>query len=94
MLQIDLFQYPFRAGAKEESTSRDAARKIERSGRAEALRQRVLFALRCPATNKELVKRLGEDINSIRPRTTELKQQGLVEATGERRGGEHEWICI
>jgi hypothetical protein len=88
----DLLSYPYRAGAREETTSRAAAHKIERSGRAEALRQRVLFCLRRPATAKEVAALMGEDINSIRPRLTELKQRNLIEWTGVERNGEH--VCI
>lgn len=38
-----------------------------------------------PQTAEELVKRLGyRDMNSVRPRLTELKDLGLVRTTGKR----------
>lgn len=38
-----------------------------------------------PQTADELMERLGfDDPNNVRPRLTELKQAGLIEATGRR----------
>lgn len=92
--ELPLFSYPRSAGFKTEGTSKDAALKIERTGRAEALRTRVLFALKYPATSKELAEMLGETILSIRPRLSELKNRNLIAATGIRRHSENEWISI
>jgi predicted transcriptional regulator len=47
-----------------------------------------------PCTPKELAQRMGWDKTSVRPRLTELKDMGKVEATGDRRDGEHEFIAI
>ena len=82
----DLFTYPHAAGAKEETTSREAAKAIERSGRAATLRERVLLCLQQgDMTADEVADRLLETAFSIRPRITELRQTGMIERTGERR---------
>jgi len=54
-----------------------------------ALRRRVLDAWRAhgPCTTRELAARIGLDILTVRPRTTELVQLGLVECTGSQRDG-------
>lgn len=84
--------YPFIASWKEPTTSRDAAIAIEASGTAQRLRKRILDALREPQTAKEVAALIGVDINSARPRITELKEQNLVRATGDRRNGQHVWV--
>jgi len=89
--QPDLWtRYPRRAGFKEGTTSRDAALRIERRGRAAALRAAVLgaFELGWSGTADELAYRLGESVLSIRPRVTELHKQGKLEPTGERHRNE------
>lgn len=86
-----LDRYPLKAGAKEPTTSLDAAIRIERSGRAEALRHACLRELAFPHTAKEVAEILGEDKCSVRPRIAELKARGLVVATGLRRKGEFVW---
>lgn len=76
--------YPYAAGYKELTTSKDAAEAIEQSGRAEYLRQKILFLLRKPMTPKEVAALLNEEITSVRPRITELKQQLKIEEAGRR----------
>lgn len=78
--------YPDRAGYRENTTSRDAAKKAD--GRAGALRSRILeLLMRHPAglTSDETATMLGETVLSVRPRFSELRQLGHVERTGERR---------
>ncbi len=41
------------------------------------------------STPIELAARMGWDKTSVRPRISELRDMGLVVATGERRHGEH-----
>lgn len=78
--------YPHVAGAKEQTTSRDAAEGIERSGRAATLRQRVLRCFELGAmTADEVANWLSESAFSVRPRVTELLKTGMIERTGERR---------
>ena len=94
MSQLDLLdwidRYPFVAGAKSGSTSRQAADRIEASGRAENLRQQCLKALQCGGmTGKELAAELGVEVTSCRPRLSELKARGLIEESGLRRNGQH-----
>ena len=48
-------------------------------------RRRVLEALEIPSTNMEIAMRLGQSINTITPRTLELRHSGLVESAGKRR---------
>ena len=90
----DLFSFPFSAGYKENSTSRDAAIKIEANGKAEALRKRVYDALRFPMTVKELSAQMNVDLNSVRPRCSELFKRGMIRKTGERRLGQHVWRAV
>ena len=80
-------QYPLFAGFKEPTTSRDAAQKIEASGRATTLRERVVefFAAGRTGTADEVALWLDESPLSIRPRVTELYLLRLIERTGERR---------
>ena len=81
-------RYPDRAGFKESGTSRDAANAIEGSGRAANLRIAVLgFYARQSGTADECAEALGESILSIRPRCSELFNQGKLYKTGERRNG-------
>jgi predicted ArsR family transcriptional regulator len=99
MTQADLFSYPYTAGYKEPTTSRENAERIEKSGKAETLRQRVLSCFQASgaiATADEIAAFLGEHILAIRPRLSELRAKGLIEPTGERRqsscgGTAHVW---
>jgi predicted transcriptional regulator len=86
------------AGYKELTTSKSAAEAIERSGRAWALRKKVIevFNTGKTGTADEIAEILGESILSIRPRCSELYALGLIEQTGIRRpssGGKmsHVW---
>lgn len=100
-MQLDLLdyqprQYPLTAGFKEETTSKDAANAIEESGRAELLRVRCYDAIKTSIfglTAKECASFLAEDINSVRPRLTELKERGLLQFSGLRRDKQHVW-CV
>lgn len=91
-----LDRYPHQAGFRVRGTSEEAARKLNHSGKAEVDRQRVLFALRRPMTAKETAAALGMDINSVRPRISELKNRAvpLVEETGERRNGQNVYRAV
>lgn len=91
---IERSKYPTIAGYKRTGTSQDAANTIESSGRAQLLRNRVLYALRRAQTAKEVAELLGEEITSIRPRLTELKARNLIEETGERSKGQNIYIAI
>jgi predicted ArsR family transcriptional regulator len=87
----DLFRwsasYPERAGYREPSTSREAARAIEATGRAATLRADVLayFKAGRQATADEVAEALHESVLSIRPRVAELKASGQIVETGLRR---------
>lgn len=91
--------YPEIAGFKEQTTSRDAAAGIERSGRAETLRRKVLDLMErgFRGTSEDISEALGEQFLAIRPRISELKAQSLLVQTGERRqmktgGVGHVWM--
>ena len=86
-MTYDLWSYPNRAGAKERTTSLEAAHRIEAKGRARTLRKMVLewFSYDHESTADEVAEQLGEDILAIRPRVTELHKQGWLEHTGQRR---------
>lgn len=91
-------RYPDEAGFKEGSTSQENAERIEASGRASTLRQRVLFFFQQGgrATADELAGIMREPFLAIRPRLSELRTKGLIEPTGERRraaggGVAHVW---
>jgi predicted ArsR family transcriptional regulator len=79
--------YPEIAGAKTGTTSRDAAEKIEASGRAHTLREEVRFAFQCgyEGTADELARQLAEHPLAIRPRVSELHKKGYIEKTGRTR---------
>ena len=82
--QLDL--YPERAGFQDADTSKKAADDIEKTGRAAVLRKKVLALYEQGTfTADECAELLNEDILSIRPRVTELKEQGKLEDTGLRR---------
>ena len=91
MIQRSLFdmgQYPDVAGSKERGgTSQEAAKAIEASGDAAHLRTLVLATLkRCgPLTADEIASRLRESVLAIRPRCSELVNQGKVRKTDKRR---------
>jgi hypothetical protein len=92
MTNLELFEpgaiYPERAGHKERGgTSQAAAEAIEAEGRGETLRSRVLayYTAGASATPDMVALVLGESILAIRPRCSELRAQGLLELTGERR---------
>lgn len=91
-----LFDYqPVHAGWKEPTTSRDAAIKIEQTGRAELLRRRCFEAIKSSngLTAKEVSSLLEEDINNTRPRISELYQKlHLIDRSGQRRNNQHVWI--
>jgi predicted ArsR family transcriptional regulator len=90
---MDLFawkpNYPYTAGFKEHSTSKDAAETIEASGRATTLRDRVqaFFDAGHQATADEVAGILKEPFRAVQPRLSELRAKGLIVPTGERRKG-------
>ena len=79
--------YPHHAGAKEHTTSLDAAIGIESTGRAETLRLEALrlFQNGFVGTADELAHTMGEMPWNVRPRCSELHVRGLIEKTGARR---------
>lgn len=76
--------YPMAAGFKTGGTSAEAAKKIH-AARLQRAALRVLQTHPSGMTADEIASELGESILSIRPRVSELKRQGLVEKTRERR---------
>jgi hypothetical protein len=103
MTQLDLLdriaQYPSTAGFKEDSTSRIAASRMDKSPFKEWSHRAICELLATgPMTVKEAVADLlllhpvemqGRDLNSIRPRFSELKALCRITESGERRAGQH-----
>lgn len=76
--------YPDSPGWKAEGTSRQAAESM--APRAAGLRDRVLCAIVAqPCTADEAAEIIGETVLSTRPRTSELRDLGLIVDTGIRR---------
>src|SRR5262245_24323536 len=103
--QPDLFTtnpYGGHPGHRSVDTSRDAARAIQKVGRDNALRIRVLEILANSPTGltpDDVASRLGENILSIRPRFSELSRHTppLISRTTLRRptslgGDAYAWI--
>lgn len=98
---VGILDYPNHAGAKEQATSMENAERIEKTGRAESLRDRVrkLFAIGVELTADEIAQTLGEPYIAIRPRLSELRTLGLIEPNGTRRpssngGTSHVWRWV
>lgn len=87
--QLSLLDYPLQAGFKENTTSRENAERIEATGRAQTLRERVLafFNSGNQATADEVAVILKQQFRAIQPRLSELRARGQIEPTGERRVG-------
>lgn len=86
----DLFsirpRYPQAPGFKEATTSRDAAEKIGATvneRRAAVLRE--IASAPNGLTADEVASRLGLSVLAVRPRVSELKADGKIVPTGERR---------
>lgn len=78
--------YPESPGwkATDTETSRQAATAMRTS--AKTLRERCLVALgRCPMTADEVAAAVEASVLAVRPRVSELKVLGRVEATTRRR---------
>lgn len=82
--------YPHAPGFKEQTTSRDAARKI--SPRAPTLREQVYATLRnvWPAglTADEVALRIGRREFSVRPRLSELRNVGDIHPATRNSAGD------
>ena len=80
-------KYPLTAGYKENSTSKEAAEKID--SRSTNLRTECLKIIKRKgnygATPEEVAEILSESILSIRPRFTELKLLQYIIDSGDRR---------
>jgi predicted Rossmann fold nucleotide-binding protein DprA/Smf involved in DNA uptake len=76
--------YPKTPGFKERGgASEEAAASVSNP---HALRHNVYALIkREPLTADEVARRLGKPILSIRPRLSELRAEGKIEATGKRR---------
>lgn len=74
-------KYPNAAGFSERTTSEQAAIKIERSGRAQTVRERVLelFKSDFRGTTQQVADRLNVPYVTVQPRISELQAQGEIE---------------
>jgi hypothetical protein len=76
--------YPDQPGYKISGTSQEVAQAMQ--GKAPILSAKVLQVLQCyELTTDECADVLNESVLSIRPRFSELQQQGRIEKTNERR---------
>ena len=83
--------YPHHAGFTEPTTSKNAAVAIERAGRAETLRRKIveLFGTGFIGSSEHVAHVMKDDYVSVQPRISELKSQGIVEPTGETVKGRY-----
>lgn len=83
MTEPDLFEYPYSPGYRQTDTSYAAAQTVD----AKTLQKLVVGALAQygPMTADETAAKLVTSILSIRPRLSELKLDGRVVDTGQRR---------
>jgi len=95
--EFDFDRYPYKAGHRNVKTSISAADDINKN--LSRLQKTVLLELEKVfpkgLTGSELANRLGKNLLTIRPRTTELKLQGLIldtEETRKNEGGKPEII--
>jgi hypothetical protein len=110
MSQLDLLdyinrpRYPSASGFKQDTTSKAAAARMDRSSwKAWAHKAILDYLALCPSTVKETLAELaiscpdkmsGRDINSLRPRFSELKTMGRIIESGDRRNHEAVWILV
>ncbi len=80
-------KYPRRAGYKEQTTSKEAALRIDAKGRERRLRAAVLawYQRGNTGTADEVAAALNESPLSVRPRVAQLHKLHQLEPTGERR---------
>ena len=73
-------KYPDAAGYKEEHTSKEAAERIEATGRAASIREALLdqFKLGWTGTCFDAAEIFGVPYHSIQPRFSELFAQGKI----------------
>ena len=89
MQQLDIFLdcYPYRPGYRDHFTSKAAAKAVEES--AEYVQERILIRLRTVgpigATSYELAHALDLPYGTVQPRTSELRDQGLIRKSGMTR---------
>ena len=98
---IERKPYPKSSGFKQNTTSKDAAARVDRGWFKEWSYRKITECLSDGgSTVKETLGWLhdtypaemrGRDINSLRPRFTEMKKRGLIEDSGLRRNGEIVW---
>ena len=83
--------YPHQAGWTEPTTSRDAAKAVERSGRKKLLQNKLtqLFKTGFTGTSEQAAYALREDYVSVQPRISELKSLGIIEPTGRTSKGRY-----
>lgn len=83
---IDRFNAPAWVPTGQTDASLDAAAKVSRRGRADAVRRAVLLHLcKTPSTDHELFEAIAAGENTVRPRRRGLVLSELVEDSGERR---------
>ena len=85
----DVTEYPATPGWKTDSPPTSKAAGLEVEDRAATLRQMVAERLaEGPATADEVAEAIGATVLATRPRLSELRAQGKIEPTGDRRRNE------
>ncbi len=87
-----LEMYPFVAGYKEKDGASQLAAKKQNKNQNNRRRQLALSLFKAHPgglTADEIAVMLDENILAIRPRVSELRAQGKIESTGQRRKSNH-----
>jgi hypothetical protein len=88
--------YPRTAGYKEETTSREAAERIEATGRASTIRGTLLAEMEAGwmGTAFDAAEMLGIPYHSVQPRFSELLNQGKIRKAYRTKGpnGTSVWV--
>lgn len=80
---MQIAAYPYHPGYKDQQTSKEAAHKY--AGKSKMLCDEIEAILKSGAMSAyDLARLFNEPITSIRPRLTQLKNQGKIEDSGER----------
>lgn len=89
-LPLNFRRYPRQAGHQGTDTSKAAAAKLNKGGKAALMREAVMqqYAGGEELTPDECAERMGLSVLSVRPRCTELKALELLVDTGKRRKNE------
>lgn len=84
-----------KARSADPAESKEAAERMNRSGKSSTLSQAVFECLDLAGggmTSTEIALKLGVGRDSVSPRMRGLQESGLVRRSGERRNGQAVWV--